>query len=111
MKIDTLDLVIVVAALLLASVTAQTRADETAAMKWKMSQLYQPSADQLRREQRGHVFIYDGLKDKDIDRAMNTQFERLDRMMFTRVVVTNKHGETNVDSATGEVEVLDDGCD
>lgn len=111
MKFNTLEVVIVAAALFLASITAQTRADDTIAIKWKTNMLYQPSADQLRREQQGHVFIYDGMKDKDVDRVMNTQFERLNRMMFTRVVVTNERGDPNLDPETGEVEILDDGCD
>lgn len=111
MKFNIVDIVIVISALFLASVTAETRADESAAMAWKMKQIHQPSSDQLRREQQGHVFIYAGLKDKQVDQVMNTQFERLDRMMFTRVIVTDEQGEPAIDRETGEVEVLDDGCD
>lgn len=111
MKFNIVDLVIVISALFLASVTAETRANDSVAMVWKMKQIHQPSADQLRREQQGHVFIYAGLKDRQVDQIVNTRFERLDRMMFTRVIVTDERGEPAINRETGEVEVLDGGCD
>ena len=61
--------------------------------------LQNPSAAQRAIEQRGRVFIYDGVRQDDVDRAMDTQFERLENMMFIRIQRA---------TATGEVEPDDD---
>lgn len=64
--------------------------------------LFNPSQSQLKAESRGRVMIYDGLAEHDVDQALDTQFERIDNMMFTRI-----HRNAQDD---GEVEVDDDGC-
>jgi hypothetical protein len=69
---------------------------------WQLAMIHQPSAAQLKVEQRGRVYIYDRLDDADVELAMNTQFGRLDRMMFVR---------TQVPTSEGETETADDGCD
>ena len=66
------------------------------------SMLHEPSPAQLRMERRGRVFIYDRMQDADVDVAMNTQFDRIERMMFVRTQQTTPAGETEGD---------DDGCD
>ena len=69
---------------------------------WQLSMLFDPSAAQLKVEERGRVFIYDGIKSTDIQKVMDSQFDRLDNMMFVRTKVVN---------ADGKVESKDDDCD
>ena len=77
---------------------------------WQEKMLFNPSASQLALEKRGRIMIYDGLKDSQITRAMDTQFDRIQSMMFVHTVATNSEGETLRDKETGDVVVQDDGC-
>ena len=61
-----------------------------------------PFGSQLKLEQRGRIMIYDGMTDTQITKAMDTQFDRIESMMFVRTIVTNNE--------TGELMVEDDGC-
>ena len=65
------------------------------------SVLLNPSEAVLRAESNGRVTIYDGLDDRVVDRALDTQFERIDSMMFVR---------TRESLPDGSIEV-EDGCD
>lgn len=69
---------------------------------WQLSMLHEPSPAQLKMEKRGRVFIYDRLHETDIELAMTTQFDRLERMMFVRTQRTTQDNE---------VETADDDCD
>jgi hypothetical protein len=69
---------------------------------WQLAMIHNPSAAQLKVEQRGRVYIYDRMHEAEIELAMNTQFNRLDNMMFVR---------TQVVTAEGEIETADDECD
>ena len=51
----------------------------------ELRRLFEPTSAELRQERSGRVYIYDGLKEADIDRAMREQFPRVDSMMFIRV--------------------------
>jgi len=79
--------------------TSQAAAQDT----WQERLLFDPPQSQLRVEERGRVMIYDGLTDKQVARAMDTQFDRIQSMMFVRTVLTSDE--------TGEVMVEEDGCD
>ena len=72
-----------------------------AAADWQAQRLLAPSGPQLSTEQRGRVVIYDGLDETLVDRALDTQFARVENMMFVRV----RHTEPDGDSWT------DDDCD
>jgi hypothetical protein len=76
---------------------------------WQERMLFNPPASQLELEKRGRIVIYDGLKDTQITQAMDTQFDRIQSMMFVRTVV-NTEGETLRDEETGTVVIEDDGC-
>lgn len=69
---------------------------------WQLRRLMQPTPQERQRDVEGRIFIYDGLHEKDIHRALDTEFERVESMMFVR---------TRVDVANGSTEVEEDGCD
>jgi hypothetical protein len=52
--------------------------------EWEQIQLFTPSKALLAAERKGRVTIYDGLYHEDVDRAMDEQFGRIERMMFIR---------------------------
>jgi hypothetical protein len=71
---------------------------------WQERRLFEPSEGQLAQEQRGQVFIYDGLDSGKVQQAMDEQFDRIENMMFTRI-------HHLPPTATGPVMVEDDGCE
>lgn len=85
-------------------------AGPAAAGDWQEKLLFNPPESQLKLEQRGRIMIYDGLTHKQIAKAMDTQFDRIESMMFVRTIVTDGEGNTMHDIVTGEVMVEDDGC-
>ena len=60
---------------------------------WQLAMLFDPSEAQLKVEERGRVFIYDGIKSTDVQRVMDSQFHRLDSMMFIRTKIVNNDGK------------------
>jgi len=71
-------------------------------MDWQVRRLMQPTPEEERRDASGRIFIYDGLHETQVNQAMDSHFHRVDSMMFVR---------TRIDTADGETEVEDDGCD
>jgi hypothetical protein len=69
--------------LTLVQVAAAAPGDESG-LNWEQTQLFNPSQALLLAEAKGRVTIYDGLYHTDVDRAMDQQFGRIDRMMFVR---------------------------
>jgi len=52
---------------------------------WKNSKLNNPDSQTLKFEKEHYIFfIYSGMKVADINHAMDTQFHRIDHMMFTQ---------------------------
>ena len=76
----------------------------------ELRRLFDPTDAELASEAEGRIYIYDGLTDRDIQRALNEEFERVDNMMFIRTRKTDEAGEVKRDAETGEVEYEDDGC-
>lgn len=76
----------------------------------ELRRLFQPTPDELQAERSGRIYIYDGLWDRDIERAMDEEYDRVESMMFIRVKVTQREGEEDKDVDTGVAYVQDDGC-
>ena len=78
--------------------------------KWQLKLLFEPPAHQLQRERKGFITIFEGITDKTIDRAMDTQFDRLSSMMFIRTLITDKDENIIKDPDTREAKTIDDDC-
>jgi hypothetical protein len=76
----------------------------------ELRRLFEPTPAELQSEAKGRIFIYEGLRDTDVEQAMEQQFNRIESMMFIRVQRTNEKGEVKKDPKTGAVLVQDDGC-
>lgn len=88
---------------MLTSFSAHALADnDLQASDPQLRRLLQPSERELEQERQGQVYIYDSLENRQIDRALDQQFNRVGSMMFVR---------TRVQTKDGEEEVLEDGCD
>lgn len=86
-------------------------ANDNLARNWQLSLLFNPGEQQDKMESRGRVFIYDGLLDSEVERALDEQFDRVESMMFVNTVITDEDGVPLRDVATGEMLVENDGCD
>jgi hypothetical protein len=76
----------------------------------ELRRLLEPTPSELAQERNGRIYIYDGLRDTDIDVALREQFGRIEYMMFIRTKKTDETGALKRDEKTGEAEVEDDGC-
>jgi hypothetical protein len=75
-----------------------------AASDYQTRRLMSPTAAELASEEQGRVYIYDSLDMGQINAALDTNFERIQHMMFTRTHHPSEDGD-------GSFEVEDDGCD
>jgi hypothetical protein len=76
----------------------------------ELRRLFEPTGAEIAAEASGTIYIYDGLRDVDIQRALNEEFDRVQNMMFIRTRKTDEHGAVKKDKATGTAVVEDDGC-
>lgn len=72
--------------------------------------LFEPTPAELRAEAAGRIYIYEGLRDTDVARALEEEFKRVQHMMFIRVKPTDQDGNPQQDPKTGADYVQDDGC-
>lgn len=77
---------------------------------WQRKRLFEPTARQIALEKKGKVYVYVGLTDRDVARALEEEFDRIDSIMFANTIVTDEQGEPKRDEETGSVVVEDDGC-
>jgi hypothetical protein len=77
---------------------------------WQVQRLMEPSPRDLEKERKGSVYIYDGLTEREVDTALNTQFSRIQNMMFVGTVKTDTHGEPLQDAESGEPVQESGGC-
>ena len=99
-----------VSTLIATLVTAAGAGAQSDGRDWQLKRLLNPTSQDLAREATGRVFIFDGLLDTDVERAMQTQFERVGSMMFVRTGVTDRSGAPLRDK-TGGYATEDDDCD
>ena len=92
-------------------ISFSTLADDDPQQRWQLSLLFNPGDHQYEMERRGRIFIYDGLRDTDIEQALDEQYDRIEGMMFVNTVVTGDDGVPLTDPETGELLVENDGCD
>jgi hypothetical protein len=76
----------------------------------QLRRLLEPTQAELTRERNGQIYIYESLTNRDIQRAMDEKFDRVESMMFIRVPKTDASGKVQEDPSTGEVLIEDDGC-
>jgi len=93
------------------SMTAGIATAETDYRGWQLDRIHAPAEQQLARENSGRVNIFDGLRDSDVEDAMDTQFERVANMMFVRTIVTDDTGTPLRDQHNGGYILEDDDCD
>jgi len=77
--------------------------------KWQVNRLLEPTTYQRKKESQGQIMIYDGLRDTAVKNALDTNFDRIENMMFTRVIITDESGQPELDVAGNEM-TEDDGC-
>ena len=69
------------------------QAQSAAADGFEERRLLAPTAAGERMERQGQVYIYDGLREENVDRAMDTQFDRVQSMMIVGTRYTTETGE------------------
>ena len=63
--------------LITALITAAGAGAESDDRGWQLEKLFSPTSRDLAREATGHAFIFDGLRDTDVEQAMQSEFERI----------------------------------
>lgn len=91
--------------------TGTAFAEPAGARAWKVNRLLNPTDADRVSEAKGRVMIYSGLTDKDVERALDRHFDRIEHMMFVRTVVTDDAGEAQREPESGRAIVESDGCD
>jgi tellurite resistance protein len=76
----------------------------------ELRRLFEPTTSERAAEAKGEIYIYEGLRDIDVQRAMDEQFGRVENMMFIRTIKTDETGKTARDPETGAAVTSDDGC-
>ena len=93
------------------SVALSACASVTQPLTWQQRRLEQPTEAELQWEGAGHVMIYEGMKDREVERAMDHHFNRVQGMMFIKTLVTDDDGSPVKDPKTGKFVTEHDGCD
>jgi hypothetical protein len=75
-----------------------------------LRRLFEPTPAELQQERAGRIYIYEGLTNREIERAMDQAFDRVESMMFIRKPITDEKGELVKDPETGKPQYEDDGC-
>lgn len=78
-------LVFLCGVLLTQTAAAINAAEYVGSAQWQQRRLFAPTPNELQQETAGRIFIYDGLMEADLDRALDDQFQRLESMMFIRI--------------------------
>lgn len=76
----------------------------------ELRRLFQPTESEQSAETQGRVYIYEGLREKDVERAMDEAFDRIQNMMFIRTQIADRPKRGGKPEEPGRVVVADDGC-
>lgn len=77
----------------------------------ELRRLSEPTPSELRAERAGRIYIYEDMRDTDVERALKEQFHRVQSMMFIRVQRTDDKGYVMKDPESGvPMTISDDGC-
>lgn len=76
----------------------------------ELRRLLEPTPAELAAEAAGRIYIYEGLRETDVKRALEEAFERVGSMMFIRTKLTDDSDEVRQYPETGAEIVADDGC-
>lgn len=87
-------------AVILALAFLPAQADPDKINEYQFRRLMQPTPGELAGEEKGRVFIYERMQDKQVDTALDENFDRMDSMMFI-----------NTQRSYGEPDDYDDDCD
>lgn len=77
---------------------------------WQLRRLMAPLPHELQKERAGGVYIYDRLTEREVDRALDAHFDRIQHMMFMGPLKTDPQGVPILDSQTGKVMQESGGC-
>lgn len=72
--------------------------------------LFSPTPAERAAEAGGKIYIYDSLRDMDVDKAMSQEFERIENLMFIRTKKTDQKGKVRKNPETGTDIVDEDDC-
>lgn len=76
----------------------------------ELRRLFEPTPAERRAERAGRVYIYEGLREDDVERALREQFDRASSMMFIRVQPNPAASSRPSGDGTAPVHYQDDGC-
>ena len=76
----------------------------------ELRRLFEPTPAEVQAEQQGRIYIYEGLKEEDIARALREQFRRVDSMMFIRVQPAPAPHHMDQGGEPAPVYYQNDGC-
>ena len=85
-----------------------TVAAESPGDSYQMSMLFPSDSQKTKAWKKHRVFIFTDVRDKDVDRFMETQFDRIDNAMFVGTVVTDDEGKPMRSEKTGKYLKEDD---
>lgn len=80
-----------------ASIITLTIISSAHAADFQQNVLLNPSSHQLEAESNGRVMIYDQMDNETVELALNTQFDRIENMMFVRTQYIQKDGSIEED--------------
>ena len=95
-----------------ASAGAASAADASAEenlQKWQLRRLFVPTERELAHERKGNVYIYEGLTDRQVEQALDRNFDRIEYMLFLGTRRTDENGQP-LKSVSGKLQTESADC-
>lgn len=77
--------------------------------KWQLRRLLVPTERERVHEREGNVYIYEGLTDRQVDQALDRNFDRIEYMLFLGTRRTDGDGEP-MRNASGKFQTESADC-